>query len=69
GILLVEHNMDLVMATCDRIVALDFGRTIASGSPDEIRSDARVATAYLGEVIEEDQVAVDDQERRGDARD
>ena len=48
GILLVEHDVPLVMATCDRIVCIDFGRVIASGTPDEVRSDARVVAAYLG---------------------
>ncbi len=48
GILLVEHDVPLVMATCDRIVCIDFGRVIASGTPDEVRSDERVVAAYLG---------------------
>ncbi len=49
GILLVEHDVSLVMAVCDRIVALDFGKVIATGTPDEIRGNAAVIAAYLGD--------------------
>ncbi|MHB1987613.1 MAG: ABC transporter ATP-binding protein [Acidimicrobiales bacterium] len=55
GVLIVEHNMDLVMATCDRIVVLDFGKVIASGVPEEIQANSAVTTAYLGETIQPDQ--------------
>jgi len=51
GILLVEHHMDLVMSTCDRIVVLNFGRVIATGTPAEVRSNPDVTTAYLGEDV------------------
>jgi len=47
-ILLVEHDMALVMEVCDRIHVLDFGEIISVGTPDEVRSDARVRDAYLG---------------------
>jgi branched-chain amino acid transport system ATP-binding protein len=47
-ILLVEHHMDLVMSVCDEILVLDFGKPIALGSPGEIRTDPKVAEAYLG---------------------
>ena len=45
---LVEHNMRAVMAVCDRIVAVNFGKKIAEGSPEEIRDNRDVIEAYLG---------------------
>jgi branched-chain amino acid transport system ATP-binding protein len=49
GILLIDHNMALVMGVCDRIHVLDQGRTLAAGTPAEIRGNLDVAAAYLGE--------------------
>ncbi|MCK0092615.1 ABC transporter ATP-binding protein [Rhodococcus sp. NPDC060090] len=48
AVLLVEHDMDLVMKVCDTVHVLDLGKIISVGTPDEIRSDERVITAYLG---------------------
>ncbi|MBW6433228.1 ABC transporter ATP-binding protein [Actinoplanes hulinensis] len=47
-VLLVEHHMDLVMSVCDEILVLDFGRSIALGTPGEISDNPRVTEAYLG---------------------
>jgi len=53
GVLLIDHNMALVMGVCDLIHVLDQGRTLAAGTPGEIRGDLNVAAAYLGETAVE----------------
>jgi sulfate-transporting ATPase len=50
GILVIEHDIRFVMTACDSVVALDFGKVISSGSPEEVRHDPKVVAAYLGEM-------------------
>jgi len=54
AILVVEHDMNFVMGVCDEIVVLDFGKPIASGPPDSVRSDPAVIAAYLGVESDDD---------------
>ena len=51
AVMLVEHHMDLVMRVCDQITVLDFGKVIASGTPDQVRTDPLVLSAYLGDDV------------------
>jgi branched-chain amino acid transport system ATP-binding protein len=48
SVVVVEHHMDLMMSVCDTIVVLDFGKVIARGTPDQVRTDDAVTAAYLG---------------------
>lgn len=48
GVLLIEHDMQVIMQACERIQVLNDGRTIAIGSPEEVRTNPRVLEAYLG---------------------
>lgn len=50
-VVLIEHDMSLVMAICERIYVLDYGKMIANGVPEVIKNDKRVIKAYLGEDI------------------
>jgi branched-chain amino acid transport system ATP-binding protein len=48
SLVVVEHHMDLMMAVCDSIVVLDFGKVIATGTPREVQDNPAVTAAYLG---------------------
>jgi branched-chain amino acid transport system ATP-binding protein len=49
SIIIIEHNMNVAMKVCDRLVVLNFGEKIAEGTPKEIQNNPWVIKAYLGE--------------------
>ncbi len=58
---MVEHDMSLVNDVSDRVLALDYGKVIAEGTPEEVQTHPEVIRAYLGGVSdEEDAAAIDE---------
>ena len=53
AVVLIEHDMNLVMGICERLIVLDYGQVIAAGKPEEIRKNKQVIKAYLGTPLDE----------------
>ncbi|MGK9338462.1 ABC transporter ATP-binding protein [Sinorhizobium meliloti] len=49
GVMLIEHNMQVIMGVCNRIHVLDGGKSLAEGTPEQVKKDPNVLRAYLGE--------------------
>ncbi|MGH1489833.1 MAG: ABC transporter permease subunit [Acidimicrobiales bacterium] len=56
AVLVVEHDMNFVMEVCDEVIVLDFGNLIASGDPEDVRSNPAVIAAYLGDELDDEMV-------------
>ena len=54
SIILIEHDMNLVMGICERLLVLNYGLIIAQGTPEEIKNNPTVVEAYLGQQRSED---------------
>jgi ABC-type branched-subunit amino acid transport system ATPase component/branched-subunit amino acid ABC-type transport system permease component len=63
GVLLIEHNVDMVLRTCDRVYALNFGVVIGHGTPNEIRTNPAVIDAYLGTSRFKDDISPDGEDQ------
>lgn len=66
-IIFIEHNVGMVLGTCDHIIVLNFGEVLADGTPEEIAADERVIDAYLGSVDASAEVTTDAPDSEGRA--